>query len=294
MIVKDYYKILNLESSNVTPEEIKNAFREQAKKNHPDVNTGNKLAEEKFKDVNEAYKVLSDKKEKRRYDRIWNSKIAKKNKKNKQNEKILSNFKTMFFGNVKDIVSGNAIYKRIPIRGEDIETSIDVSISEAFYGNSKKIGLKDISGNIKTYDVEIPSGIISGEEIKLIGQGKKGQNGGKNGDLVIEVKIKDDENYKLKGNDIYKQIAISPWEAALGSKIEVNAIDETIMLHIPKGVGSGDQIKIDKKGYKDHNGTRGDFIIETKIVVPQKISKEEEKIYAKLSKISKFNPRKDK
>ena len=293
MIVKDYYKILNLENSDVSNEEIKNAFREQAKKNHPDV-SGNRLAEERFKDINEAYKVLSDSKSKRKYDRIWNNKIARKYKKNRETAKMFSGFTNMFIGNIKETISENNINKKEPIKGENIETRIDISIGEAFYGQNKKIGLKDVEGKVKTYNVEIPAGIQNGEEIKLIGQGKQGQNGGKNGDLILAVNIKDDDEFKLRGNDIYKQICITPWEAALGKKIEINAIDENIMIYIPKGIESGENITIDKKGYKNKTGERGNFIVETKIVIPKKLSKEEEEIYKKLSKISKFNPRKKK
>lgn len=140
MLVKDYYKILNLEGPKVTEDQIKIAFREQAKKNHPDVNTGDKVAEEKFKNINEAYKTLSEKKSKKKYDKLWNKKINKK-----QKNSIIESTKKIskiIVQNIKDVLSGRIIYRNIPMRGKDIETSLDLSIMEAFYGQNRKLRFK--------------------------------------------------------------------------------------------------------------------------------------------------------
>ena len=297
MIFKDYYKILGLESNKATPEEIKTAYREQAKKYHPDINSENNFSEERFKDINEAYKVLSDPITRRKYDRMWNSNIGKKKKveETKREEGTIStNFFNMFFGEKDDKKEKKEKKKNkesVPIKGENIETEIDVSIEEAYYGQEKKISLRTQNGKMKSFTIKIPAGIRNGEKIRLIGQGKKGENGGKNGDLLIRINIKDDKKFVLRGVDLYTDLKIAPWEAVLGTKVSIETIGETIFLHIPQGIESGEKVKIPGKGYKDGKGGRGELIADIKIMVPKTPTKEEIGIYEKLNEISKFNPR---
>lgn len=144
---------------------------------------------------------------------------------------------------------------------------------------------------MKTFTVKVPAGIRNGEKIRLIGQGKTGKNGGKNGDLFIKITIDSDKKFKLEGCNIYTYLNLAPWEAALGTRIKVEGIDGGDMVYIPKGIQSGERIKIQGKGYKDSKGGRGDLIAEIRIMVPKKITEEETKIYEKLKEISKFNPR---
>ena len=197
MIFKDYYKILELKTNRVTPDEIKTAYRELAKKYHPDVNIENKAAEERFKDINEAYRVLTDSTAKRKYDRMWNNYVGTKKRKEYEESKrstdsVFSDFFNMFFGNVKEEKEAKkSKSKKVPVKGENIETEINVSIEDAYYGLSKKISLRTVNGNMKTFSVKVPSGIRANEKIRLIGQGKEGQNGGKNGDLFIKINIDD-------------------------------------------------------------------------------------------------------
>ena len=295
MVFKDYYKILGLENSKATPEEIKTAYREQAKKYHPDINSENGFSEERFKDINEAYKVLSNQTSRRKYDRMWNSNIGRKKKyeESKREEgSIFSNFFNMFFGEkVESKEKKTKKKEKVPVKGENIETEIDVSIEEAYYGNEMKISLRAQNGKMKSFTVKIPAGIRNGEKIRLIGQGKKGENGGKNGDLLIRINIKDDKKYALRGIDIYTDLCIAPWEAVLGTKVSVDTIGETIFLHIPQGIESGEKIKIPDKGYKDGKGGRGELIADVKIMIPKAPTSEELGIFKKLSEISKFNPR---
>ena len=295
MVFKDYYKILGLENNKATPNEIKAAYREQAKKYHPDINTSNNLSEERFKDINEAYKVLSTPVSKRKYDRMWNSKIGKKQKfeESKREEgSAFSNFFNMFFGEkIEDEKKESKMNKKVAIKGENIETEIDVSIDEAFNGQDKKISLRAQNGKMKTFTVTIPAGIRNGEKIRLIGQGKKGENGGKNGDLLIKVNIKDDKKFALKGIDLYTNLYVTPWEAMLGTKVSVDTIGETIYLHIPQGIESGETIRIPSKGYKDGKGGRGELIADVKIMIPKVPTKEEMEYFKRLNEISKFNPR---
>ena len=294
MIFKDYYKILELKTNKVKLEEIRTAYRLAVKKNHPDLNVGSKLAEEKIKDINEAYRVLSDSTKKRKYDRIWTSNVAKKEQEYQESQRstgsVFSDFFNMFFGQVKE--KEVPIYNtKVPIKGENVETEINISIEEGFYGKEKKISLRTVEGNLKTFMVNIPAGIRNGEKIRLIGQGKEGRNGGKNGDLLIKVKIENSNIFKLQGYDLYTDLLITPYEAVLGTKVDVNSIDQYSQVYIPKGTQSGEKITIPQKGYKIGNGARGDLIAEVKIALPKNLTQEEIDLYKKLKEISRFNPR---
>ena len=296
MIFKDYYKILSLETNRVSSEQIKNAYRLAAKKYHPDVNVEDRLSEEKIKDVNEAYKVLSNPSTKRKYDRMWVNNVGKKKKyeeANRSSGSVFSDFFNMFFGNIEYITEKKVNKEeKKAIKGENIETSIDVEIEEVFYGLDKKISLRTVDGKMKIFTVTIPAGIRNGEKIRLLGQGKEGINGGKNGDLFIKVNINNNESFKLVGNDIYTNLYLSPWEAALGTKTQVSSIDDSTQVYIPEGMQTGEIIKIPGKGYKDGKGGRGDLIAEVKVMVPKELTSKERKLFETLNEVSTFDPRK--
>lgn len=299
MIFKDYYKILELETNKVTMEDIKQAYREQAKKYHPDVNIGNKIAEERFKDINEAYQVLSNGVSKRKYDRMWNNHIGSKRRRQAYEESkrgkdaVFSDFFNMFFGNIKteENETVKTTKKKPQIKGENIETSIQISVMEAFYGMNKKISLRTIDGKMKTFNIKVPAGIRNNEKIRLIGQGKSGQNGGKNGDLFIRIQIEKDSKFELIGYDLYTSLCLTPWEAALGTRVQLEGIDDTVAIYVPAGIESGEKLRIPGKGYKDGKGGRGDLTATVQIMVPKKLTKEEKELYEKLKEVSKFNPR---
>ena len=297
MIFKDYYKILGLPNSNVTTEQIKQAYREQAKKYHPDINTTSNFSEERFKDINEAYKTLSNTSTRRKYDKMWNSRIGKKQKNRgqakKEKKSAFAEFFQMFFGEIKnnkakseDINGGKA-----PIKGENIETEITVSIFDAFYGVEKKLALRAVNGKMREFNIKIPAGIRNEEKIRLMGQGKLGENGGKAGDLLVRIHIENDKKFTLKGVDLITNLYVTPWEAALGTKLNISSIDEEILLYIPQGTQCGESLKLKEKGYLDGKGGRGDLIINIQIMNPTDITEEEKKLFEQLKKISKYNPR---
>ncbi len=291
MVFKDYYKILDLETSRVSSEQIKVAYRAAAKKYHPDVNVGDTLAEEKIKDINEAYRILSTPSTKRKYDRVWNTHHIAKTKKTFNIKKETGSILNMFLGKTNmqtRTVSGE---KKEPIRGENVETEIKVGIRDAYYGLDKKISLRTIEGKMKTFTVTVPKGIRDGEKIRLIGQGKPGKDGGKNGDLLIRIKIQDEKGLQLKGYDLYTNLMLTPWEAALGTRTNISSVDEETKIYIPQGIQSGEKIRIPKKGYPDGNGSRGDLIAEIKIMVPKNLTNQEKEMFEKLNEISSFNPR---
>lgn len=232
----------------------------------------------------------------RKYDRMWNSNIGRKKKyeeSKRDTSSVFSDFFNMFFGtNIDKLDKNKEKESKVQVKGENIETQIDISIEEGFYGAEKKISLRTTSGKMKTFSIKIPRGIRNHEKIRLLGQGKKGQNGGKNGDLLININILDDKNYKLKGYDIYTNLYLTPWEAALGTKVNIKTIDEEISIIVPQGVETGETFKLDEKGYFNGQGGRGKLFAEIKIMIPKKMSKEEQKLFEKLNSISKFNPRK--
>ena len=295
MIFKDYYKILSLETNKVTLQEIKNAYRAAAKKYHPDVNVEDRLSEEKIKDINEAYRVLSNSSTKRKYDRMWVNNVAKKRQyeeSNRSTGSVFSDFFNMFFGKAEDIKeTREASKKKVPIKGENIETNIDAELEDAFYGKDKKISLRTVDGKMKVFTVTIPAGIRNGEKIRLLGQGKEGIDGGKNGDLLIKININDNKKFKLVGNDLYTSLYITPWEAALGGSANIQSIDDFTEVKIPEGIQTGETIKLEGKGYKDGKGGRGNLIAEVKVMVPKNLSTKERNLFETLNEISTFNPR---
>ena len=295
MIFKDYYKILGLDNNQVSTNEIKTAYREQAKKYHPDISSESGFSEERFKDINEAYKVLSDAVARRKYDRAWNSRVGRKKKKEeniREEGSVFSNFIKMFFGEAKtEKKNESKKNNKSPKKGENIETEINISIEEAFYGVNKKISLRAIDGKMKNFTIKIPVGIRNGEKIRLIGQGKKGENGGKNGDLFIKINIDNNSKFSLHGVDLHTYICLSPWEAALGTRISLDSIDDTVSLHIPQGIQSGEMLQIANKGYKDGKGGRGNLIVEIRIMVPKELTDNERRLFEELGKTSEFSPR---
>lgn len=298
MVVKDYYKILQLNSNRVNTEQIKSQYKELAKKYHPDLNVGNPNAEERFKDIGEAYRVLTDTNSRKKYDKLWNAYLGKKfSYSNKEKEGVEDNHNTFFsilFGDsVEEHIKNKIVTKKNAIKGDNIETKIDISIEEAFIGVEKKIIFKDLNGENKTITVKIPEGISNGQKIKIVGEGKLGKNGGKNGDLFITVNIKNDEKFMLIGQNVRTKLYLAPWEAALGAKVNVNGLREITTIYVPAGIQTKEEIVLENKGYKNTSGQRGNLIVEIEIVVPKNLTKKEKELFQQLKDISKFMPRVD-
>ena len=184
-------------------------------------------------------------------------------------------------------INGN----KAPIKGENIETEITVSIFDAFYGVEKKLALRAVNGKMREFNIKIPAGIRNEEKIRLMGQGKPGENGGKAGDLLVRIHIENDKKFKLNGVDLITNLYVTPWEAALGTKLNISSIDEEILLYIPQGTQCGESLKLKEKGYLDGKGGRGDLIVNIQIMNPTDITEEEKKLFEQLKKISKYNPR---
>ena len=290
MVFKDYYKVLGLSSNKVSEEEIKLAYRDKAKQFHPDINVGNNAAEERFKEVNEAYRVLSNEKTRRRYDFSWirYTKYQRNQSGAVQNRTIKDMALDILFGNNEQ---NNEEIKMVNSKkssdGEDIETSINISLKEGFFGVKKEIVLKNIEGEDSKVTIKIPAGIQNGDKLRIVGEGKKGLNGGKNGNLYITINIDNDRNFELRGIDIYGRLKLKPYEAVLGTKKNINLFDENISIIIPETTQNGKEIIIEDKGYKAERNSRGDLHLSVVIELPEKIDQKTRTIYQPVIMIKK-------
>lgn len=303
--VEDYYKTLGI-TKGATDKDIQKAFRKLAHKYHPDSNK-TKEAEEKFKKINEAYNVLKDPEKRKAYDQFgsqWESGGGYYSQDTSSwtgdDDILRSVFDSIFransfggsggrgsfsgFSNFGGFSSGRGGFggraQAGSMIGSNVEAELDISIADSYYGATKQIAVSDESGHRKQLDITIPKGITEGQKIRLKGQGGLGYNGGARGDMLIKVHIVDDAKYSLNGQDIYKDLKIMPWDAALGAEVEVHTMDKTFKLSIPKGTGSGKKFRLKGKGLKNKKKT-GDFYFMTKIMVPEKLSKEEVKLLKK-------------
>lgn len=294
MKYKNYYKILELKSDRVSDDEIKNAYRRLAKKYHPDINPGDEAASEKFKLVNEAYQVLGSEVSKKKYDRIHNIYRVKdtiEDTKEKINLNGMSDMIGMVFGK-KEQSNFESKNKSLPITGEDLESKIDITLEEAFFGTEKKLAFRTVTGDMKNISVKIPKGIRSGEKVRLVKQGKPGKNGGEPGDLYIKVEIIKDDVFEVKGFDLCMNLKLSPWEAALGTEVKIENIDSSILVNVPAGVETGEILKIANSGFWNTSTYgRGDLLLNIQIMVPKELTDTEKLLFEKLSAVSNFKAR---
>ena len=293
MEYKDYYKILGV-SRSATAEEIKKAYRTLARKYHPDVSK-EANAEEKFKEVGEAYEVLRDKEKRAQYDQFcgqfrhgqsfspppgWEENIGGFGSGN-----FSSFFENMFGGGM-----GGGQRDGFFARGEDVHAKITISLEDAFNGATKSIRRPSGAAQSGTISVKIPAGIEPGKKIRLTGQGKAGMNG-QAGDLYLEIQIAPHALYRLEGKDIYLDLPITPWEAALGAKITTPTLAGKISLNIPAGARSGQKMRLKGRGLPGK--TAGDQFVILQIMTPPADSADAKAFYQQMAEKLPFNPRED-
>lgn len=297
MKYKNYYAILEVNRKS-SDQDIKLNFRRLAKEYHPDKNK-EPAAEEKFKDINEAYAVLMDAEKRRKYDRQVakygygfaniESGLSDVKYEIKSGANVFNDILNQILGFKKGDTTNNDIdspdKKVKPIKGTDIVTHLDVSIEEGFFGAEKKIAIKAYKTGMKTFSVKVPVGIKNGDKIRLAALGNPGKNGGKNGDLIIHVKLLEDNELKISGSDFIKEINITPAVAALGGKYKIQIMDEKLFVSLPKHLRDGEMVTVPNKGYITENGSRGDLNLKVHIDLPEDISEREEKLYEQLLKI---------
>ncbi len=294
--VRNYYEMLGV-NKNASSSEIKKAYRTLAIRYHPDRNLGNKAAEEKFKDINEAYEVLSDQTRRVQYDEsisrrpLFNkggfNNFGRNNGNSAgQGTRVRGERSTRTRVDTQDFRPGQTKTSRVvnprPAR-RDIEAKLTLRLDEAYRGGKRKIRLEDG----RSLEVDMPQGMFNGQRIRLRSQGLEG------GDLYLKITVARHPLFEIQGENIYCQIPVTPTEAILGSAIEVPTIDGLVKVSVPNGVRSGQRLRLANKGYFNKLGERGDQLVEIQIVTPKEISPEEKELYEKLKELEQFNPRKN-
>lgn len=299
---KDYYALLEV-NKHSSKEEIKQSYRKLAKKYHPDANIGNPEMEEKFKDLTVGYDILMDKDKKKRYDRQvvrYGYGMPQKNSSKKygmKNGDAANELITTLLGLGKDArkaIKEKATDFKVVIaskkeakKGDNIEANLDITIEEGFFGTEKKLSLKASKDNTNTYTVQVPKGIKDGEKIRLAALGKTGKNGGKNGDLIITIRLKENDTFRLEKLDLITNIEITYAQAMIGDKIYIKLFGEQVEIIIPPSAKDNDKIVMENRGYISNTGLRGKLIVNLKVTPPKTISERERKIYEQLLRVEK-------
>ncbi|MBW2104977.1 MAG: J domain-containing protein [Deltaproteobacteria bacterium] len=300
---KDYYKILGVDKS-ASPEEIKKAYRKLAMKYHPDRNKDNKAAEAKFKEISEAYAVLSDSEKKKQYDMFG----AEGFQQRYSQDDIFSSFdfsnifKEFGFGNANHIFSQasrrpgygsqsdsySSVFTNFggragQFKGQDVIYELPIHLQDIVKTEQKTISY-NLGGINQQIKVKIPAGIEDGKKLRLAGKGQPGPEGGPPGDFYIKIKILDHPIFQREGNDLYMNREIKFSEAVLGTKIEVPTIDgKRLSLKIPAGTQGGSKMRLRGHGMPRMNGGgRGDEYVKIHIAVPKKLNKKQKALIEEL------------
>ncbi|MBO7560795.1 DnaJ domain-containing protein [Candidatus Saccharibacteria bacterium] len=285
MAKRDYYEVLGV-SKNASDDEIKKAYRKLAIKYHPDKNPGNKEAEEKFKEINEAHDVLSDKQKRARYDQFGHAGVGGNAGGNPfgGGGSPFGNFNGQTFnfdfggaGGFDDILSnlfGFGGSARRPRRGADLQTSVTLTFEEAIFGTTKEV---DVNG--ESIKLKIPEGIDDGMSIRLRGKGGEAPEGGEKGDLYVRIRVKPHKHLTREGNIILSEEKISMVDAALGCEIEVETVDGTVTMKVPAGTQSGTPFKLSGHGVPFRaDGDRGPHIVTVIVETPKNLSKRQKEL----------------
>lgn len=293
MAEKDYYEILGLKKG-ASPEEIKKAFRKLAIKFHPDKNPGDKKAEDRFKEINEAYAVLSDPEKKSQYDQFGSTGFHQRY----SQEDIFRGF------NANDIfkefnLGSDDVFSRIfgmgggfrqgggrsmSRKGQDFEMELPLSFLEAFSGGDKRVSFSR-EGRSEEVSVKIPAGIDSGARLRLTGKGGAGIGGGPNGDIYLNIVVRPDQKYSREGNDIITTQQIPFSQACLGGSLDVATLDGAKRIKTPAGIQPGTRIRLKGLGFPEAGRSgRGDFYVLLQVKVPETLSAGEKKLIEELAK----------
>jgi curved DNA-binding protein len=321
-VARDFYEVLGV-SRDASPDEVQRSYRKLARKYHPDVNK-DPGAEEKFKEVSEAYDVLSDPATRKRYDR-FGSDFRQVPEDYEERMAAGQGFRSAgsrgspgggggvrvdfgdggvgsgdfgqgFAGVDIDDLLGSMFGRRArragrgPIPGADQEAELELSVEEAYRGGQRTVTLAGPDGQ-RSYDVTIPPGVVDGQRIRLSGQGGRGSGNGPSGDLYLVVRIKPHPRYRLSGRDITVDLPVTPWEAALGTTVPVTTPRGEVKVKVPPGTSSGRRLRLRGQGMPHPRGKPGDLYAEVKIMVPPKLTDRERELFEKLAAESTFDPR---
>ncbi|HSK60566.1 MAG TPA: J domain-containing protein [Actinomycetospora sp.] len=319
-MARDYYDVLGV-SRNADADELQQAYRRLARDNHPDINR-DPAAEERFKEVNEAYHVLSDPQLRPRYDRFgedfrqvpedWDQRVrsggaragsraggAQYGGRVSTTDGDFGDFGDFAAGggtggiDLEDLFGGMFGRGRSgPIAGADQEAELPLSVEEAYRGGRRPITLGGTAGP-RTYTVTIPPGVTDGQRIRLAGEGGQGRGSGTPGDLYLVVRILPHPRFRVDGRDITVSLSLAPWEAALGATVPVTTPGGETKVTVPGGSSTGRRLRLRGEGMPNPRGVPGDLYAEVKIMVPPRPTSRERELFAELSETSTFDPRRD-
>jgi len=299
---KDYYQTLGVPRT-ASEADLKKAFRKLAREFHPDVAKDKKKAEEKFKEINEAYEVLSDATKRKKYDELgpnWKSGAdfrpppgyggapgghafrgghARTQEFQFGGGGFSDFFEQVFGGRMRGGFGGqNEAEESAP--GRDVEGDIIIPLADAAKGCVRSVSVEH-RGRTETHQVKIPAGITAGQKLRVAGRGESG------GDLYLTIRLARHPDFEVDGHNLIHELELAPWEAALGAEIAVPTLDGHVNIKIPAGTASGQKLRVRGRGLSK----TGDLFVVTKIVVPEKITDAQKKLWEQLAHESKFNPR---
>ena len=308
---KDYYKLLGVERS-ASAEQISRAYKKLARQYHPDLNPGNKQAEEKFKEINEAYEVLKDPEKRKLYDQLgpnWQHGQNFQGAPGFENMHFsfngqgfdgagFSDFFETLFGGARGSRGGRTSagfgadpfsgFSARPRRGRDVEAELSLSLEDVARGGKRSVTIQTGSGP-KTLEVNVPAGIREGAKLRLAGQGEAAP-GGSAGDLFLRVRYLPHPLFKVDGDNLQSDVWLAPWEAALGARVPVRTLDGEVELNIPAGTSSGRKFRLRGKGLGSVVA-RGDLLARVMIRVPEQLTDNERELWNKLAETSAFSAR---
>jgi curved DNA-binding protein len=297
---RDYYETLGVPRT-ASEDEIRRAYRRLARENHPDVNK-DPAAEQRFKEISEAYEVLRDQEKRERYDRLGSNWRAGQDVSGSPGfQDVRMDFGNGDFGDggdFSDLFEGLFGQRRgararggfggggFSSRGMDVEAVLELSLEEAARGGRRSLSLDG-----QELEVEIPPGVRDGQRIRLAGEGEPGPGGGPPGDLFLRIRLRPHKRFRVDGRDLYTDLPVAPWEAALGAEVEVPTLTGRGRVKVPEGSSSGRKLRLRGEGMPGPGGP-GDLYASVKIVVPKKPSRKERELWQELAERSKFDPRK--
>ena len=314
---KDYYEVLSVPRA-APQDEIRKAFRALARKFHPDVAKDKKTAEEKFKEINEAYEVLGDPEKRKKYDELganwkqgsefrpppgWQGGRGRPGVGGDAEFQFggtgFSDFFESFFGGAASGRGARGGFQGVPneqefaARGRDVEGDIMVTLEEALHGSVRAVSLQRGGRGAKTetYQVRIPAGVTEGQRMRVAGRGEVGQGGGSSGDLFLRVRLARHPEFEVEGHDLVHDLALAPWEAVLGAQVQVPTLEKPVQIKIPAGTQTGQRLRVRGRGLPQRDGVRGDLLVEVLIELPKSVTDRECELWEQLARESKFNPR---
>ncbi|MCM2254024.1 MAG: DnaJ domain-containing protein [Ramlibacter sp.] len=295
MKYKDYYATLGV-PRDADAEQIKKAYRKLARQHHPDVSAA-AGTEARFKEIGEAYATLKDPEKRAAYDQLGRrpagQEFAPPPNWTHQYASGAQSFEDIDLADLLDALGRGhrgAARGPVPMHGRDYETVARISLEDAHRGTTLGLDLQDEGGG-RRLDVTIPAGVSEGQKLRLRGKGGKGRNGGADGDIYLHILLAPHPVFRADRHDLHFDLALSPWEAALGAEVEVPTLDGPVVLTVPPGTRSGRKLRLRGRGLASGHGGRGDLYAVVHIDVPAALTERERELFKDLAGASRFNPR---